>query len=126
MTEASEFMERFQKMWQAPTPDGFAGMFHPDGVFRHPSMPEPLPANQAAQYMRGVQASFPDIALEVHRWAASGDFVIVEYTLRATVDGREVAWHGADRFTLRDGRAIEGVAYFDTAALQRAVADART
>ena len=106
-------------MWRAPSPEGFAALFHPDGVFRHPSMKEPLPASEAATYMRSVQRAMPNIALEVHRWAASDDSVFVEYTLTATVEGDERSWDGADRFTLRDGRAIEGVAYFDTAALQR-------
>jgi ketosteroid isomerase-like protein len=124
MSEAADFMERFQRMWRDPTPKGYAALFHPEGHFQHPSMEDPVAASQAGDYMRTVQSSLPDIVLEVRRCAASEDSVLVGYTLQATVAGRSVSWDGADRFTLRDGQAIEGVAYFDTTALQRKLAAA--
>ena len=119
--ETTQFVEEFEAMWRHPTPDGFAALFHPEGRLRHPSMPEAIPAAQAAGYMQTLQKTLPDISLEVHTWAANGADVLLEYTLSASVNGQTVQWGGADRFTLRDGRAIEGVAYFDTRPLQAAL-----
>ena len=120
--QVDAFMERFETMWRSPTPEGFAELFHPDGSLKHPSMSEPLPAGGAAAYMRGLNKTLPNLNLQVRNWAAAGDTVLIEYTLSATVDGHTVSWDGADRFTLRGARAIDGAAYFDPSVIGSALA----
>ena len=115
-TPALAFMNRFEETWRAPTPEKFAALFHPEGRFMHPSMSEPRPASTAAGYFHDVLRATPDISLEVRRWAAPETHVLIEYSLSATLDGHRVSWNGADRFTLRGERALEGVAYYDPAA----------
>jgi hypothetical protein len=110
---AAQFMQRFEHMWSAPSPERFAALFHPGGSFHHPEMSEPLPASAAADYMRGVLQLIPDLSLEVSNWAATGDVVLIEYTQTGTVAGQPLTWKGADRFTLSETHAIEGFAYWD-------------
>ena len=56
----------------------------------------------------------PDITLAPTRWASRDDTVLIEWTITATFGDERVSWDGADRFTVRGDRAVEGVAYFDT------------
>jgi hypothetical protein len=53
---------------------------------------------------------------EVHRWGATDDGVLIEFTLRGAADGKPVSWHAVDRFVIgEDGLATERVSYFDPA-----------
>jgi hypothetical protein len=71
-----------------------------------------------ADYVRGIKAAMPDISLETRNWAARGDNVFVEYAMEATVNGERLAWDGIGRFKLRDGRVIDAIGRWDTAAIQ--------
>jgi hypothetical protein len=66
----------------------------------------------------------PDITLRPTAWAARGDTVLVEWTITATFRDEPVSWNGADRFTLRGDRAVEGIAYFDTLPIWQKVSPA--
>jgi len=114
MAESAElFVEQFQEMWRAPTPEGFAALFQEDGHFKHPEMPQPLPASAAQGYMQAVLEVIPDLSLRLRHAAHTDDVVMLEWTQSGTVAGQAINWDGADRFTLHDGLAVEGVAYFD-------------
>jgi ketosteroid isomerase-like protein len=112
--DAEQFVDRFARLWANPDPDGYADLWHRDGLLRHPTMREPLAQERIPDYVRGLKALAPDISLAVDRWAARDDTVLIEWTLTASVDGDQATIHGTDRFTLRGDRATEGVAYFDT------------
>ncbi len=112
--DAQAFVERFARLWSDPDPDGYAGLWHEDGVLRHPTMKEGLPQEGIPDYVRRLKTLAPDVSLAVDRWAASGETVLIEWTLTATVGEEQATIRGTDRFTLRGDRAVEGVAYFDT------------
>jgi ketosteroid isomerase-like protein len=114
MDTAERFVGTFSEIWSDPDPDRFHEIVREDGTLLHPGMEEPLPGSQVPAYVERIKASFPDIRLRVERWAAAGDDVLIEWTISATMAETPVEFSGTDRFTLRDGRAIEGVAYFDT------------
>ena len=114
MSGADEFMVRFSETWRDPDPEGFADLFTPDGTLFHPTMARPIPARQVPDYVRRIKALVPDLSLEVDNWAARGEVVLIEWTIRGTFDGERLSWKGMDRFSLRDDKAKEGVAYFDT------------
>lgn len=63
----------------------------------------------------------PDLRLQVDRWAAADDFVLIEWTITATFRDEPVEWSGVDRFSLRGDRATYGIAYFDTLPLRALV-----
>jgi hypothetical protein len=117
--DPSSFVRKFSEVWAAPEPDAFAALWHPDGVLLHPTMENAMPQSEIPEYVRQVKAVLPDISLAVRHWAASGDVVLIEFTVTATFRGEALSWEGVDRFTLRGDRAIEGIAYFDTAPLWR-------
>jgi hypothetical protein len=113
------FVERFTRVWSSPRPDDFAELWAEGGTLLHPTMGRAIPREEIPDYLRRLQSVAPDIHLEPTRWAASGDEVFIEWTMTATRHGDDDAarWSGVDRFTLRGDRAIEGIAYFDTAPL---------
>jgi hypothetical protein len=55
----------------------------------------------------------PDIHVVPTRWAETDDGVLIEWVNTGTLRGKPFELHGADRYTLRDGKACEGYAYFD-------------
>jgi hypothetical protein len=116
--DPESFVERFTRVWSRPEPDDFADLWAEGGVLLHPTMARAIPKNEIPDYLRRLQVVAPDIRLEPKSWAASGDQVFIEWTITATRRGAEtISWSGVDRFTLQGGRAIEGIAYFDTAPL---------
>jgi hypothetical protein len=44
---------------------------------------------------------------------ATADGVLIEWVATGTLPGGPIKLRGADRYTLRDGKVTEGVAYFD-------------
>lgn len=68
-------------------------------------------------------ALIPDLTGTVHRWGATADGVLIEFTLSGSAGGRPVSWHAVDRFVLgEDGLATERISYFDSAPLALALA----
>jgi len=78
-------------------------------------------ARGIVEWLRAGTETFPDLRLEVTRWATDGEAVLIEFEASATVGGRPLSWQGADRFSLEGDRCIEGRSYFDTAPLQEAL-----
>jgi ketosteroid isomerase-like protein len=120
-TDAEQFVARFAELWAAPEPEAYASLWHEDGTLLHPGMEAPIPAAEIPGYVQRLLAALPDITLAPMRWAARGDTVLIEWTITASFRGERVSWNGTDRFTLRDDRAVEGVAYFDTLPIWRKV-----
>ncbi len=59
--------------------------------------------------------TIPDLTGEMHRWGATDDGVLIEFTLSGTSGGRPISWDAVDRFVLReDGLATERINYFDS------------
>jgi hypothetical protein len=69
----------------------------------------------------GESRAYGRISLETRNWAARGDLVFVEYAMEATVNGKRLAWDGIGRFELRDGKVIDAIGRWDTAAIQAAL-----
>ncbi len=60
----------------------------------------------------------PDITGTVHRWAADGNIIFIEFNLSGTLGGRPIAWGNVDRFVMdSQGLAIERFNYHDSIAL---------
>jgi hypothetical protein len=56
-----------------------------------------------------------DMTAEVHRWGATSDGVLIEFTVRGTAGGAPVSWRSVDRFVLNeDLLATERFTYFDS------------
>jgi hypothetical protein len=74
------------------------------------------------QFARPLFELVPDLHGTVEGWAASGDVIYIELRLEGTLGRRAFEIKSCDKITLRDGKAIERVAFLDAAPLLQAVA----
>lgn len=121
--KAAAFVSRFAKHWSAPEPEQFRDLLDPETRNLYPGMTEAVGADGIIDWIKNGLQMFPDLSLEVTRWATDGDAVLIEFDASATLAGRPISWQGADRFTLKDDRCIEGRSYFDTALLRQALSN---
>jgi ketosteroid isomerase-like protein len=126
--DAEAWVAEFIDGWRAPRDaDSFCDHFDPiladDVRMVQPQLPTAVGRRAFREdFARPVFGLIPDLHADVHRWAARGDMILIEFTLSGTLAGRPVSWDAVDRVTLRDGLAIERRSYFDPLTLLGAVA----
>jgi ketosteroid isomerase-like protein len=125
---AASWVAIFAQGWANPVDtDTFCDHFDPwfdrDVRMIQPSVP-PIVGRKAfrEEFARPLFTLVPDLHGTVENWAASGDLIYIELRLEGTVGKRRFTLRTCDRIKLRDGRAIERVAYLDPAPLLGAVA----
>jgi ketosteroid isomerase-like protein len=109
--EVAVFVERWTAIWREHDGEAWPQLLHPGAVLRNPLAE--LKRSDLPAYMAGLVASVVDHEIRPLRWGATEDGVLIEWIMSGRLHGTPFEIHGADRFTLRDGRADEGVAYFD-------------
>lgn len=119
---AAAFVARFEDCWRTPDLDKHEALWRDDVVLIQPLMGALRGRDECRAGFGRLFRQIPDIHAIVHRWSHSDDAILIEFTLRGTFGGRELAWSAVDRFTLVDGRIAERVSYFDAAALMAAMA----
>src|SRR3954464_9252475 len=116
------FAEQFAAGWRAGGPadrfvDHYAPLSAPDLLLTQPLAP-PLRGHEGLRRMaKTLFAAMPDLRGEVLRWGPTDDGLIIELTLRGTIEGAPVEWTVADRIVLRDGLMVERHSYFDPTTL---------
>ncbi len=122
------WVEMFAEGWADPVDaDSFCDHFdphlHPEVRMIQPSM-RPIVGRHGfrEEFARPLFDLVPDLHGTVENWAADGDIAYIELRLEGTVGRTPFTMHTCDRITLRDGMAIERVAYLDAAPLLKAVA----
>jgi ketosteroid isomerase-like protein len=110
---SADFVERFERFWAAPDPAALDELLHDDAHLVQPLMPDARSRAAYATAMRRLLAVMPDLHGRTCRWAQTTDGVLIEHTLAGTLGGKALSWDLADRITLRDGRVVERIAYFD-------------
>ena len=113
LPEASEFVDRFASAWARSDLDALMALLADDVVLVQPMMPAMVGKAQSRKEFARLFALIPDLHATVHRWAAHGQVLFIEFTLIGTLGGREVSWPAVDRFLIRDGQVTERVSYFD-------------
>ena len=116
---AEQFVTAFADAWAKPTPDGLAALLHPQVRLVAP-LSRPVTGREAAraEFAR-LLGLLPDLHARVHRWGANGATIFIEFTLHASAGGRPFQWDVVDRFSVRDGLALERVSYFDSLPLTK-------
>lgn len=120
MTKASaaDFVERFEMWWGQPDPATLGSLLAPDVVLLQPVLPRAAGIESAKRSLTRLIAALPDITGIVHRWAADGNIVFIEFHLSGTLGGRPIAWENVDRFIIdSEGLAMERLNYHDSIAL---------
>jgi len=73
------------------------------------------------EFVRPLFELVPDLRGTMTNWSSSGDVIYIELRLEGTVGRRRFEMGTCDRITLREGRAIERIAYLDATPLLTAV-----
>lgn len=112
---AADFAARFADYWRAPTPERL-GLVLADRVrLVAPLTPVTETLAEGKRAFAGLFELIPDLTGEVHRWGATADGVLIEFTLSGTAGGKPISWRAVDRFVIgEDGLASERVSYFDS------------
>jgi ketosteroid isomerase-like protein len=118
----ARFVARFQAAWSSRRPEELAALLHPEVVLTQPLLPPARGREAARRSLTRVLGLLPDLAIEVHRWSASGDLVFIEFSFSGTLGGRALSWRLVDRITLSGGLVLERASYFDPLPLFAAVA----
>jgi steroid delta-isomerase-like uncharacterized protein len=115
--DAAEFVRRFEQAWGRSSADAIVELLADDVVLKQPAMPDIVGKAAARKAFTQVFDAFGDLTATVHRWAAEGNLVFIEFTLSGEFGGRPLSWPAVDRFLLRDGLIAERVNYADGAKL---------
>jgi hypothetical protein len=126
--QAEAWVEMFTQGWANPVDtdtfcDHFDPWLDPEVRMIQPSV-APTVGKLAfrEQFARPLFDLVPDLHGTVENWASSGDAVYIELRLDGTIGGRPFTLRTCDRIKLRDGIAVERLAYLDPAPLLKAVA----
>jgi hypothetical protein len=112
---AADFAARFAEYWRAPTPERLSLVLAERVRLVAPMTPNTETLADGQSVFAGLFELIPDLTGEMHRWGATEDGVLIEFTLSGTVGGKPIAWHAVDRFVLgADGLATERINYFDS------------
>lgn len=111
--DASAFVDAWSTIWDGPNsnPELYRSLLHDDCPLVNPV--RPIRAAELPEFMRAMVALVPDIRVVPLRWAATDDSVLIEWRNSGTLRGKRFEIYGADRYTFRDGKAVEGSSYFD-------------
>jgi len=112
---AADFARRFAEYWQAPRPETLDTVLAQRVRMVAPMTPETNTLEEGRRVFAELFELIEDLTAEVHRWGATADGVLIEFTLSGTAGGKPISWDVVDRFVLReDGLATERVTYFDS------------
>jgi ketosteroid isomerase-like protein len=111
----ADFVRRFAEFWRAPTPERLDTLIAPDARLSAPMVPTTQSLEAGRQVFADLFELIPDITAEVHRWGATADGVLIEFTVRGNAGRAPVSWESVDRFVLdENGLATERFTYFDS------------
>jgi hypothetical protein len=114
-SNAEGFVRRFEEFWRAPAPERLDTVLAERVRLSAPMVPTTHTLAEGKQAFADLFELIPDMTAEVHRWGATEDGVLIEFTASGTAGGGPVSWRAVDRFTLgEDGLATERATYFDS------------
>jgi hypothetical protein len=120
---AADFARRFAEYWRAPASGRLESVLAERVRLVAPMTPVAQTLEEGRRAFADLLELIPDITAEVHRWGATADGVMIEFTLSGTAGGKPISWDVVDRFVLRDdGLATERVTYFDSAPIALTIA----
>ncbi|HEX6229948.1 MAG TPA: nuclear transport factor 2 family protein [Solirubrobacterales bacterium] len=113
---AADFAHRFAEFWADPAPERLDTVLAERVRLVAPMTPTTHTLEEGRRSFARLFELIPDLRGEVHRWGATEDGVLIEFTLNGTAGGGPISWDAVDRFVLgEDGLASERISYFDSA-----------
>lgn len=121
--QAADFVHRFEEYWRAPRSADLGTVLAERAHLSAPMTPTVETRAEGERAFAELLELIPDLGVEVRRWGATEDGVLIEFTMGGTVGGKPLYWDVVDRFVLgEDGLATERATYFDSAPVGLAVA----
>lgn len=120
---AEDWVNAFAHVWERPKErlDALLALLSDDVVLRGPVKPPVTEGKtDSARAFRRYLRALPDLRGEVRRWSYRQGALFIEMEFEATIGGHKVRWPNVDRFLFEKGEAVERVAFFDSAVLQKA------
>lgn len=114
--EKQDFLERFKSFWAEPSGERVLEVIAPEAKV-HFSGVGTFSGTDYVGVMGATLSNVQNIELEVSDYAESGELLFIFWKASGQIGGKDVRWHGVDRFHLREGMAIEEHVVFDTKAL---------
>jgi hypothetical protein len=112
---AADYVRRFEAFWRAPVIAELDSLWAADARLSAPLVPRTVGREAGKQTFVDLFELIPDLTAEVHRWGATADGVMIEFTASGTAGGAPVSWRAVDRFVLDEhGLATERFTYFDS------------
>jgi steroid delta-isomerase-like uncharacterized protein len=122
-------VRRYFDAWNARSADAILASLAEGGTYQDPGTGGPISGEAIRAYVTGLWSAFPDLSFEDAGLAPTGPAsAAAQWIMRGTntgsmrglpPTGKTVELHGADFFTLRDGKVATVAGYFDTSALPR-------
>ena len=100
-------------MWRDHDGERWPDLLQEGGVLRNPF--GELSRGDLPGYMAGLVAGIANHQITPLSWGPTPDGVLIEWLMTGRIGDAPLEVRGVDRFTLRDGLIVEGVAYFDPA-----------
>jgi hypothetical protein len=112
---AADFVRRFEEFWRAPAPERLDTLLAPEARLSAPMIPTTHGLEAGRRAFADLFELISDMTVEVHRWGATSDGVLIEFTVRGRAGGFPVSWESVDRFVLdEEGLATVRFTYFDS------------
>ena len=99
---AAGFATRFADYWRAPTPERLSLVLADQVRLVAPMTPATDTLADGQRAFPRLFALIPDLTGEMHRWGATADGVLIEFTLSGTAGGKPISSSAVDRFVLRE------------------------
>lgn len=121
--QAADFVRRFEDYWRAPRTADLGTVLAERAHLVAPLTPTAETLEEAKRAFADLLELIPDLGVEVHRWGATADGVMIEFTMGGTVGGGPISWEVVDRFVVGDdGLATDRFTYFDSVPIAMTVA----
>ena len=120
--EAEAFVAKFAAAWADRSGPGFLPLWHEDGLLQAPHWARPIAGREQAAVGAFMRESQPHLVWRLVDWTHRGERVCILWETENRIGERVMTWRGVDWITLRDGKIVEEIVYYDTAPLHAAAA----
>ena len=104
---AADFVRRFAEFWRAPAPERLGTVLAERVRLSAPMAPTTTTLAEGKQAFADLFELIPDLTAEVHRWGATKDGVLIEFTASGTAAGGPVVLAGSRSLHARRGRPCD-------------------
>ena len=85
---AADFVKRFAEFWRAPVPERLDTLLAPNARLSAPMIPTTEGFEAGKQAFEDLFELISEMTAEVHRWGATSDGVLIEFTVRGNEGDR--------------------------------------